>query len=457
MIGCAIINAVIISDVGILRQIFQKNKCSNVNEVDIISLTGMILKGRYCVLEQVGYGGEGSLYIARDMELGVYRAVKELPIEGKREAKLLRLLEHPAIPAMVDYTEKEDHCYLVMEYIKGKSLGQWLREGRCFSGREILEFALAAADVLTYFHSRRPPVYYGDLKPDNLMLSETGQLYLVDYGSAVFGYRRQQRTVMGTRGFAAPEQSEGVLDAGSDVYALGKTIWALAGSRKTRTKLLCSYPRLVFFLGKCRRKDSRLRFSSMEQAGTELQRILYGVPPARTRKIWLSGIFLILTGILLMTHSRKEERDFYEALTEATEIYLRDDFYRGDGETRRKACCRAEKKLMSLLEEFSGKEEQKKVLLLLAQTGELGGDQKKAERYFEQLLFSHRDYEEGWAQYGLYLLQQGCEEKSAGLWEEYRKSQSISGNAGGSDGKIQVSESRTVNLWEEKIYAWRKK
>ena len=96
----------------------------------------MILKSCYCVLEQVGSGGEGSLYLARDMELGVYRAVKELPIEGKREAKLLRLLEHPAIPAMVDYAEKDAHCYLVMEYIsKGRSLGQWLRDGRCFSGR----------------------------------------------------------------------------------------------------------------------------------------------------------------------------------------------------------------------------------------------------------------------------------------------------------------------------------
>ena len=84
---------------------------------------------RYCILEQVGAGGEGHLYLARDMELGNYWAVKELPLEKKREARLLRLLEHPSIPRMVDYVENGDHCYLIMEYIRGKSLGQMLKEG----------------------------------------------------------------------------------------------------------------------------------------------------------------------------------------------------------------------------------------------------------------------------------------------------------------------------------------
>ena len=124
-----------------------------------------------------------------------------------------------------------------------------MAQGReVFFRAEILEFALCAADVLAYFHSRRPPVYYGDLKPDNLMLSETGQLYLVDYGSAVFGYRRQQRTVMGTRGFAAPEQEEGFLDAGSDVYALGEKPYGSLGRKgQNRVKLLCTYQDFSFF------------------------------------------------------------------------------------------------------------------------------------------------------------------------------------------------------------------
>ena len=91
-------------------------------EVIIINLTGMILKMRYCILEQVGAGGEGHLYLARDMELGNYWAVKELPLEKKREARLLRLLEHPSIPRMVDYVERRDMFLQWMSFFPTETL-----------------------------------------------------------------------------------------------------------------------------------------------------------------------------------------------------------------------------------------------------------------------------------------------------------------------------------------------
>lgn len=96
-------------------------------------MTGIILKGRYCIVEQIGKGGEGSMYLARDLELGVFRAVKELPISSRREARLLRLLEHPLFPKMLDYVEREQSCYIVMEYIRGKSLEQYIQTGNVFS------------------------------------------------------------------------------------------------------------------------------------------------------------------------------------------------------------------------------------------------------------------------------------------------------------------------------------
>lgn len=220
-------------------------------EVIIINLTGMILKMRYCILEQVGAGGEGHLYLARDMELGNYWAVKELPLEKKREARLLRLLEHPSIPRMVDYVENGDHCYLIMEYIRGKSLGQMLKEGHVFAVDELLSHGDTVLAVLEYLHGQKPPVYYGDLKPDNLMLSDSGKLYLVDFGSAVFGFGENQRICMGTEGFAAPEQYEGKVNSSSDLYALGKTLQALAG--KNWLSVLWKVPGFALFLYKCTR------------------------------------------------------------------------------------------------------------------------------------------------------------------------------------------------------------
>ena len=157
----------------------------------MICLIGTVLKDRYCVMERIGQGGCGSLYLARDMELGVFRAVKETSIIRKQEAKLMRFLEHPSIPKIVDYVEEEEFWYLIMEYIRGQSLGEILKNKGYFSIEETLRLGNEIGKVLEYLHSRKPAVCYGDLKPDNLMLSENGHLYLVDLGSAMLNYERK--------------------------------------------------------------------------------------------------------------------------------------------------------------------------------------------------------------------------------------------------------------------------
>ena len=136
-------------------------------------MIGTVLKGRYCIVEQIGEGGGGRVYLARDMELGIFRAVKAVSANKKKEVKLLRLLDHPAIPGIVDYIEEEDTCYLIMEYIRGESLGSMMRNGHRFSIMDILDLGEELAQVMEYLHNHRPAIYYGDLKPDNLMLSHS--------------------------------------------------------------------------------------------------------------------------------------------------------------------------------------------------------------------------------------------------------------------------------------------
>lgn len=198
----------------------------------MICLIGNVLKERYCIVEQIGHGGGGSLYLAKDMELGICRAVKEIPIAKKKEARLMQHLEYPAIPKIIDCVETGEYCYLIMEYIKGQSLGELLRSGKRFSLREILALGKEIARVLEYLHSRKPPVCYGDLKPDNLMFSETGHLYLIDLGSAMFDHGKRKQICEGTKGYAAPEQYQGYLRPGSDIYALGKTLEKLCRKKK---------------------------------------------------------------------------------------------------------------------------------------------------------------------------------------------------------------------------------
>ena len=201
-------------------------------------------------MERIGQGGGGSLYLARDMELGVFRAVKETSIIRKQEAKLMRFLEHPAIPKMVDYVEEEEFCYLIMEYIRGQSLGEILKNKGDFSIEETLRLGNEIAKVLEYLHSRKPAVCYGDLKPDNLMLSENGHLYLVDLGSAMLNYERKGRICEGTKGYAAPEQYQGRVSPASDIFALGKTLQILSGRRGLMFFL---YPEFFGFLFRCTR------------------------------------------------------------------------------------------------------------------------------------------------------------------------------------------------------------
>ncbi|MDC7286400.1 protein kinase [Blautia schinkii] len=406
----------------------------------------MILKNRYCILEPIGKGGGGSLFLARDIELGTLWAVKQIPIADKKEAKLLRLLEHPSLPKMVDYLEKDEFCYLVMEYIRGKSLGQWLREGRHFSVSEAVGFGMEAAEVLQYLHSRKPPVYYGDLKPDNLMLSEAGRLYLVDFGSAVFGYGIHQRVCQGTRGFAAPEQYDGRLSGVSDIYALGRTLWALLG--KSKWQLVLRHPGFGRIICKCCHKEEPRRYKDMEQVAKALACVRrYG--RSRSLGLVLAGglacialcLVLVIAGGIL--RQGWEKPDFWANLTRITERYYEDEFLQGDYETQHKICREAEAELQLMLRSYEGEEEQRRILLLLATGCEYQGQEEQAAIYYEQLLRDEPQCREVYGEYGMFLWRVERFDESRKLWTEYEKKDI--------EGFLADGVCRNLLLWEEKI------
>lgn len=412
------------------------------NGVSSIDLIGIILKGRYCIIEQIGQGGEGSLYLARDMELGTLWAVKELPMERKKEAKLMRLLEHPALPKMTDYAERGEFCYLVMEYIRGKSLRQWLEEGRIFSLEEIMRIGLEITEVMTYFHTQKPAVYYGDLKPENVMLTESGRLYLVDLGSAVFGYSEKQKSCLGTPGYAAPEQHEGRMTAASDVYALGKTMSALCGKNKTR--YVFGNFRFGILLRKCCQKEEKLRYPDMRAVQNEIQTALKTDIPMSVRKgIFILTMMLIVIMIGIFRLVKLSERPSLEKrLTEVTEKYYTDAFLNNTVADRKKVCRETEIELQLLLKDYPEKELQRKLLLMLALNGEIQGEEEHAAIYYEQLILYDEDYGEAYGQYGLFLCRNGQYEESLRLWEKYCSQWG--------KGTMEPMEIETLKKWEER-------
>ena len=208
---------------------------------------GTILNARYEIVRKIGGGGMGAVYLASDKNLGgVLRAVKEMVqsyIEEtqqekaindfKRESMLLTSLEHPAIPTIFDYfyDEKEARFYLVMKYINGGDLAMRLRaapEGK-IDEKSVVEWAMQVADVLDYLHQRQPPIVYRDLKPANIMIDgNTGRIMLIDFGIARWINKEEKGvTAVGTMGYAPPELFSGNVEARSDIYSLGSTMFHL--------------------------------------------------------------------------------------------------------------------------------------------------------------------------------------------------------------------------------------
>ncbi len=208
---------------------------------------GTVLNGRYEIVRKIGGGGMGAVYLASDKNLGgVLRAVKEMVqsyIEEeqqdkaikdfKRESMLLTSLEHTSIPTIYDYfyDEGEARFYLVMKYISGGDLSARLKaapEGR-LDEKSVVEWGIQIADVLRYLHNRQPPIVYRDLKPANIMIDgNSDRVMLIDFGIARWINKEEKGvTAVGTMGYAPPELFSGNVEARSDVYSLGSTMFHL--------------------------------------------------------------------------------------------------------------------------------------------------------------------------------------------------------------------------------------
>lgn len=406
----------------------------------MVCLIGEVLKERYCVMERIGQGGGGNLYLARDMELGVFRAVKEISITGKREAKLMRLLEHPAIPKIVDYVEEEEFCYLIMEYIRGQSLGEILNSVGCFSIEETLQLGDEIAKVLEYLHSRKPAVCYGDLKPDNLMLSESGHLYLVDLGSAMPDYGNGGRICEGTKGYAAPEQYQGRVTPASDIYALGKTLQMLCGKRNL---MIFLYPEFFWFLFRCTRKQEKYRYQKMDSVRKILKKLGKRCCTITWRKRFLEGFGVaFLVAILIFAAGIMKPVAFSEAIAEVTELYYQTEKFQSASPASGKKLFReAEKKLQKLSRIYHRKEEQRRIALLLALTAELLDESERAALYYENLLLYDEGFRDGYGEYGMFLIREGQEEASRKLWKDYQEMEK--------ENLLEEGKGRNLLLWEE--------
>jgi serine/threonine-protein kinase len=204
---------------------------------------GTIIQGKYEILKLIGKGGMSRVYLAMDQNLNKQWAVKEIEKRAMdknnevviqsamAEANMMKKLDHPSLPRIVDIIDKEDVIYVVMDYIEGEPLSSVLNKYGAQPQETVLQWAKELCQVLDYLHTQDPPIIYRDMKPANVMLQPNGNVKLIDFGIArEYKEKNLADTVsLGTKGYAAPEQfgGKGQTDARTDVYCLGVTLYHL--------------------------------------------------------------------------------------------------------------------------------------------------------------------------------------------------------------------------------------
>lgn len=199
---------------------------------------GLVIDGKYEILKEIGKGGMSIVYLAMDKRLNKQWAVKEIRKKGSgkndeivinsllAEANMMKKLDHPALPRIVDIIDNGITIYVVMDYIEGESLDKILKAYGAQSEEVVIGWAKQLCDALGYLHMQKPPIIYRDMKPANIMLKPEGNVKIIDFGIAR-EYKEQKladTTVLGTKGYAPPEQYSGQTDARSDIFALGMTM-----------------------------------------------------------------------------------------------------------------------------------------------------------------------------------------------------------------------------------------
>lgn len=202
---------------------------------------GYLLHQRYRISYVLGQGGFGIVYQAQDIRLNTTVAIKEsfdtsvdFLRQFEREAQMLARLDHPALTDVTDYFTEGGRSYLVMRYVAGEDLGDYLdrQPDKRISEAEAIKIIHPVLAALEYLHSQKPPIIHRDVKPGNIRLAPDGKVFLVDLGLAKLYDNPTRQTTSGaqavTPGFAPLEQyGKGITEPRSDLYALGATLYCM--------------------------------------------------------------------------------------------------------------------------------------------------------------------------------------------------------------------------------------
>ena len=319
---------------------------------------GSLVDGKYKILNEIGHGGMSVVYLAIVERANQTWAIKEVRKNGATkddivqqglvaEMNILKRLNHPHLPRIIDIIDYDDSFLIVMDYIEGIDLDKRLRKGPQ-KWEDVVDWAKQLCDVFAYLHSRTPPIIYRDMKPGNVKLKPDGNVVLFDFGTAR-EYKSQKAgddtTCLGTRGYASPEQYGGMgqTDARSDIYCLGATMYHLVTGQMpggppnyqiSPIRQICPWlPRtgkdgnsvrgLEHIISKCLRQNPADRYQNCTELMYDLENIdrisaEFVVAQKKKLRTWivtsaLAVIFAIIgvAGLITSSYMQKSEYEGY--------------------------------------------------------------------------------------------------------------------------------------------------
>ncbi len=315
--------------------------------------TTTLFNDTYEIKSLIGKGGMSTVYLAEHKRLHTRWAVKEVrkqqgaKFDFLAESNILKRLQHPMLPRIVDIFENEEFVYIVEDFVEGVSLSDLLEKQKKVEEVQGLQWFRELCGVLNYLHSQQPPIIYRDMKPSNIMLQPDGTLKLIDFGIAR-EYKEESNadtTYVGTKGYAAPEQfGRAQTDARTDIYALGVTMYHLVTGKSPYEppyqfvpvcQLVPELSRgIEYILDKCVRPEPADRYQNVNELLNDLNHIYRfdkewrkyrNIKRARVAVIALmlaSSIGLMGGGWLRM--GEEKEAAYAEYLSRASSLYTVD-------------------------------------------------------------------------------------------------------------------------------------
>jgi len=319
-------------------------------------VVGAIFQDRYKIIRVLGEGGVGKVYLAENVKLKTYWAIKEIDkrkssdFDLLAEPNILKKLSHPSLPRIFDIVETDEYLYIIEDYVEGVSLDKALKEDGSYPEFMVVDWAKQLCDVLIYLHNLKPnPIIYRDMKPSNIIVNSDGKVKLIDFGIAR-EYKEEataDTTIIGTRGYAAPEQyGKSQSDARTDIYSLGVTLYHLLTGkspneppyeivpvRQINKKLSAGIERIII---KCTQPDPEKRYQSAKSLLYDLENINMYNKEARRRRVFLQlriafYAFMITGGIIcsyfgsVQMGVEKEER-YRDVLSSADAFFNNGDY-----------------------------------------------------------------------------------------------------------------------------------